>query len=103
MAAGNNVDNVVKNALSVYVILQIDDAVKMAFNSLSCVKTKDQDKMFLLKYYKMMYVDPNRGKVGERQSRRWWYKGLFGIFFVCPTFVCLITWIIAHNSKEFDC
>lgn len=63
LGSGKTVDNVVKNSLSIFVVLQLDDSVMAMLNSIGSVKGEHNQT---IRYFKKVCLDVDKPKEGGK-------------------------------------
>lgn len=91
MAAGHTVDNVIKNGLAVFVVMQFDDAVLAMLNAYGDIKGHPN---WTIQHFKKKRL--------EQDDQRALMRCLFFTSFICYFIVSVTTWG-ARLSIDFDC
>lgn len=92
MAAGRDIENIIGNGIAIFVILQMDDAVKDMFNAYGCVVKDEERRIYHCKWRIQLGDD-------DAQVNRWTFKALMTTLFILPMLSGLIAWGVALGNS----
>lgn len=103
LASGNTVDNVIKNSLSIFVLMQIDDALLAMLNAFS--EPRADIPFYVIQRWKRGVLDDGTGSadpkvIGWKQVMT---TRVFAASWIGPFLAGLVTWLVKLHVEDWDC